>query len=675
MNWFRQTLQAHRISFLTLLAINVFFMVDGTSTLYAHELKQHEREVFTQRFAQSFGIPLENLQGDRPTFEERVEGLRDTVRPRIADARTRVESLLEEALDEVVTTSWWSVGPRQYAASPQASAVDSKLAAKPRVELPTKPIPATEGPSTKSVASRSTDGPTPLSRVEKKARTVTGSASALSANVSAVATPSTPRRVIPKAGIASEITALATSLDNSPARIFRFVHDAIDYDPKWGAGKPPLGTLQEGLGTSWEQAWLLMELLTAAGVDARVEWGEVELPTDLMLQIAGVSDPFRAGDLLTTAGMPIVLVVEGSQVIHARMSHVWVKAHLDYIPRRGVTAGSGDTWLRMDPSLKRFETTEGTRLDEAVPYDLGAYLQSGTESSPRQVYDEALQAHIAAQNLGLTLDEVKPGKEIVEEAFPFVPGTLRAKILGVTGESTTVPETFQQQLEVQVREDGGPTLLTWSAPWPAVYGQRLELAWGLAHAAAVYLRAVSSDVDHLAALRGLRRVQLGNIALAVQRGAVSTAPDGTPLTFSAAPPAVDLGSMTLGLFPADGTATSSAASIATLELIGSHASYIEGEALATALGGEHLTAVTALTRAVREGQALTRVDAANVDTALADVDLGGDAEGSVQAGVAAGKIAWIHWTLPWHRPVFRLQARSTFSASIPIWESRSSWSA
>ncbi|MCP3994937.1 MAG: RHS repeat-associated core domain-containing protein, partial [bacterium] len=93
---------------------------------------------------------------------------------------------------------------------------------------------------------------------------------------------------------------------------------------------------------------------------------------------------------------------------------------------------------------------------------------------------------------------------------------------------------------------------------------------------------------------------------------------------------------------ADGVPAAAEASVATLELLGSQGSYLEGEALAAALGGEHLTAVTALTRAVREGQPLTRVDAGNVDAALATVDLGEDAEVSILAGVGSGKIAWIH---------------------------------
>ncbi|MCP3996345.1 MAG: hypothetical protein GY722_14995 [bacterium] len=52
--------------------------------------------------------------------------------------------------------------------------------------------------------------------------------------------------------------------------------------------------------------------------------------------------------------------------------------------------------------------------------------------------------------------------------------------------------------------------------------------------------------------------------------------------------------------------------------------------------------MSALTRAVREGQTLTRVDAGNVDAALAAADLGEDAEASVLAGVGSGRIAWIH---------------------------------
>jgi len=96
----------------------------------------------------------------------------------------------------------------------------------------------------------------------------------------------------------------------------------------------------------------------------------------------------------------------------------------------------------MDPSLTRFVTGGGLRLDAAVPYDLGEYLQSGTELSPRQLYEEALNSYVAAHHPEVSsLEELKRARSVVEEAFPFVPGTLRGKVLSVAGESVEMADT------------------------------------------------------------------------------------------------------------------------------------------------------------------------------------------------------------------------------------------
>ena len=590
----------------------------------------------------------------------------------------------------------------------------------------------------------------PFQRVEKKAATVKASAGSRLQPSSAFGPDSAPRQINTKA-VAPEIVALAQSLGNSPARIFSFVHDEIDFDPKWGAEKSAVGTLLEREGTSWDQAWLLHQLLTAAGIDARLEWGEIEIPATMLQNVTGVEDPWRAGDLMTTAGTPTLLVVEGSQVLSARISHAWVRAHLPYVPNRGATPGTADTWVRMDPSLKRFTVENGLRLDAEVTYDLGEYLQSGTEESPRAVYEADLNAYTASNHPGIgNLAELMPAKNVLQEAFPFVPGSLRGKILSVAGEATELPAAYQQRVQLEVREAGGTVLLSYETPWPAVYGQRFELvwkgatsadqaaldlyggifstppfevdlvptltldgvetavgdavgsaedvvvqvtlttpegqvnavsfemfagehavlavdygripqetvdrfglemnaatdavereAWALALAGAQYLRDLGGDLDHLASLRWQRALNLGTVALAVQRGAVSVTPGGTPATFSRGPAALDLGAMPLGLFPAQGETVTGPTAMATLELLGSQGSFREAEALATAFAGDHVSGVTFLTRAVRDGQTLTRVDAANLDDALAAANLGDDAENSIRAGVLGGQIAWI----------------------------------
>ena len=64
---------------------------------------------------------------------------------------------------------------------------------------------------------------------------------------------------------------------------------------------------------------------------------------------------------------------------------------------------------------------------------------------------------------------------MIPEAFPFVPGTLRGKVLQVDGETTAVPEAFQQQVQLDIRRADGLSLLTRTFPWPALYGRRVEV--------------------------------------------------------------------------------------------------------------------------------------------------------------------------------------------------------
>ena len=120
-------------------------------------------------------------------------------------------------------------------------------------------------------------------------------------------------------------------------------------------------------------------------MDARLEWGEVQIDLDQLRDLTGVEDAWRAGDMMTTAGTPFVLLTQGNQPVAARMDHVWVKAHLDYVPRRAALPhGTGDTWVRMDPAIKQYHETEGIQLYDKVPFTLESYLLSGTTDSPRQ---------------------------------------------------------------------------------------------------------------------------------------------------------------------------------------------------------------------------------------------------------------------------------------------------
>lgn len=601
---------------------------------------------------------------------------------------------------------------------------------------------------------RFADRPLPLQLREQTVRTeeVTQPVGAPSSAmvVSRSTTPPAARRTA-AAAVAPEIAALAQSLGNSPARIFAHVHDNVRFDPKWGAMRSPPGTLQETEGTSWDQAWLLMELLTAAGVEAKVEWGQIEIPASLLLTLTGTSDPFDAGNLLSTGGVPAVLLVQAGQVVGARLGHVWVKAHIDYIPDRGVKPGTPDAWVRMDPSFKRYGFAAGIDVHSQVPFDLGNYLQSGTEQSPRRAYEDALWAYIRANNIDcVNLEQLKKAAQVVRERFPYIPGTLRGKILRVDGEQAAVPESFQQRLTLEVKTAAGGSLISWSTPAPAVYGKRVEIdylgataddqvtldayggvfetppylvdlkpvvrvagapmaqggeigsaadtevwvtmtaptgpptivthetsagerhvltvdfgeipqtvldahqtALNAARAAgnaseeeaetlfligAQYLHNLGRDLTDLSGWKWQRLVRLGTEGLISQSGIVTTTVGGAPISFRRGERNVDVALMPLGMVPADGRRQFRREAF---ELLGAQSSFLEGEVFTQVLQREGIASVSALTLSKRSGQTLTRVDSANMDTVLGQVDLGADAEAEVRSAVSRGRIAWV----------------------------------
>ncbi|HET9765798.1 MAG TPA: RHS repeat-associated core domain-containing protein [Thermoanaerobaculia bacterium] len=763
----RRGLMRRRGPMLALTLTVSFYSLGGEEALRAAELAHDRWQQSRRSMLLAAGVPPERLPAPEPmplaASVQRVSGrVSEGVQLSGKWLLQRGEQLAAFVGDEIAALRADEAVPsgtaRVRPATVPRPGARIRLAAEPELEdgEPARgPARARMAAASKALGSGVSGAPdaaslVPLRTVERRAKRqeVGALAPTLEAS-SAVAPASAPlQRIVGKSAPAPEIVALANSLGRSPGRIFRFVHDSVAYDPVWGADASPLGTLWEGRGSAWEQAWLLQELLIAAGVDARLEWGTIEITPAMLLDMTGVEDVFRAGDLLTTAGNDVVLLVQGGQVVGARLPHAWVKANLDYVPNRGATPGDGDTWVRMDPTLERFDETYGQRVDAAVPFALGSYLTSGTESSPRAVYEAALTQYATTNNLGIAgLDDLKPRRSVHAEAFPFVPGTLRAKIVSVAGESLTIPASAQQTLLLEVIGRDGASLLSWTVAWPQVWGKRVELAWpgatpadqstldlygsifatppsevtlrpsirvdgveaslgsavgsaqdvelratitpphgvptfaswpmfagehgvvalsfgampqqvvdlyvqrqsaastpaetegwSLARAAATYLRSFGEDVEHLGALRWQRMLVLGAAVLAVQRGAVSTSSDGTPLTFEQGPLSIDVGAMPLGLFPAQGAQVST---VPTLELVGAQGSVREGEALAAAFGGSHVTAVGFLTRAVREGQTLTRVDSTNLDAALDAAELSADAEAQIRFAVGQGLIAWI----------------------------------
>ncbi len=169
--------------FLTLLAVNIFFMVYGTNYVYAHELKQHEQERFLHNFSQTFGVPIERLIPDRPSLLDRFEGeVTDPLSSCAVAGSSQVERLIQELFEQLSDASILSVGARLHATSPQepsgsggsrqVSGLGSPESERDAqsADLPSRPISA-GGKDQAGAASLREGGRLPLRRLEKKAAT------------------------------------------------------------------------------------------------------------------------------------------------------------------------------------------------------------------------------------------------------------------------------------------------------------------------------------------------------------------------------------------------------------------------------------------------------------------------------------------------------------------------
>ncbi|HYS55907.1 MAG TPA: DUF6531 domain-containing protein, partial [Thermoanaerobaculia bacterium] len=279
--------------------------------------------------------------------------------------------------------------------------------------------------------------------------------------------------LIPTAAPA-EVTALAQSLQ-TPAKAFTWVHDHIDWDSYSGVAKGSLGTLKEGSGNDWDQSLLLRDLLTAQGYQAQIEWGKVTVPIAQLMNLAGTEDPLQAANLMATAGFDGVVLTTGSTPVAVQMTHAWVRAFVPFLPNRGATNGPADTWVRMDPSFKRYTYQAGIATNVAWSED--EYLQTSAVRSPIDFYSDKLWSYIRTNNLNCqNLAQLPKSGRIRAENFPFIPSTLTVHIDQSLGLAANPPSDQSQRITYTIT-DSGLAIGSYAANIADLWGKKLTLTF------------------------------------------------------------------------------------------------------------------------------------------------------------------------------------------------------
>ncbi len=305
------------------------------------------------------------------------------------------------------------------------------------------------------------------------------------------------------------IRAKAAELGYSPVKIYNWVRNNIEYAPTYGSIQGADMCMQTKLCNDMDTASLLIALLRTSGIHAHYVYGTIQLPIEKVKNwVGGFTDSMEALRLLASAGVPTKGLTVGGQVAYVQMEHVWVEAFIDYIPSRGARHknGHGDMWIPLDASYKQYSYTQGLDIKSAVPFDAQSFINqiqstatidqtagyvtnvnSDFIQQTMQDYQTQVQNYISQNYPNATVGDVLGKKDIVQQNFSYLLGTLPYKTIVKGATYSNMPDNYRHKLAFNITKDiydefvGTPIIITKSLPELA--GKKITLSYSPATSA------------------------------------------------------------------------------------------------------------------------------------------------------------------------------------------------
>lgn len=199
------------------------------------------------------------------------------------------------------------------------------------------------------------------------------------------------------------IMAQVVSLGRDARRIYEFVATKIDHALYQGHFRAPHEVLHDGVANDADLSGLLVELLRASGIRARLVSGPMRLTESVAAKWLDISDRDVIDRALRDAGYTVLASDADGVRTFDVIEHFRVRAKL------------GDAWIDLDPCVRPFEIVNaGTRAWTESPWsaqaELDYFADSSAANGPLARYDERL----GAQDSDLRVRRRAP----IEDAFP-----------------------------------------------------------------------------------------------------------------------------------------------------------------------------------------------------------------------------------------------------------------
>ncbi len=268
----------------------------------------------------------------------------------------------------------------------------------------------------------------------------------------------------------AEIAALAAGLHCDPVAVYNYVHDHIDFVPTWGLLQSPSDTVLAGAGNAFDQAALLVALLTASGYEANYVLGTVEIPTTDAQSWVGVKGT-DALEAVLRNGWYTGFEIDGTAL---RVEHVWVQAEIE-----------GEVHA-IDPSFKSYNSSPAVDLSPVLDFRADEFLSRAVAgavvadeyisridlaavAADLNTYSEALQVHLRDNHPFAYASDILGGREIEPREADSLPAELPFRVVAAAEPMVALPSTSANHWRIQAPG------IDYSAPLADLVGRRLTV--------------------------------------------------------------------------------------------------------------------------------------------------------------------------------------------------------
>lgn len=300
----------------------------------------------------------------------------------------------------------------------------------------------------------------------------------------------------------------AARYNNDPIALYEQILSGFEFQPYYGSQKGALEAFNQRSGNDVDLSSLLITLFRIADIPARYARVDIEIPIQDAMDWLGVDNVDVVGTALATAGYPGGLLITGNTVTHYRITdYTVVKAYLPNKYRGAGAAGSGSSWIYLDPTFKQHQYFEGVDMQEVLQIDTETEEQAIEDNIDRKsdysfnfapdfmpnryngFRDEADDYFDANLPGNPPFGEVYPYKDILPESFEVLPVSLPYALLSEKAEHSEFPDSLRHKITFELQDQdpydilfGGSSTLRHTFAVAELVGKRVIVAWEAASA-------------------------------------------------------------------------------------------------------------------------------------------------------------------------------------------------